>query len=693
MPGTTFQKEDHPLSNQAPPADAIARATELREQIHQHNYRYYILDDPQVSDAAYDALFRELRELEERYPALVTPESPTQRVGADTVTTFTPIQHQVPMLSLDNAFGAGELQDWDRKTKRFLGQDANSNIEYFAELKLDGLSISLTYENGLLQRAATRGNGVTGEDVTPNIRTIRSIPLRIGIKGNSTPPPRLIEIRGEVILHHDEFARINAENEQAGLPTFANPRNAAAGSLRQKDPQVTAERNLNAFFYAVGACEGREFSSQEELLSIYRSWGLRTNPNCRVCEGLEQVLAYTEEWDGGRDQLPYDIDGVVVKVNSFALQADLGFVSRSPRWAIAFKYPPRQARTRVLDIVVQVGMTGAITPVAQLQPVVVGGVTVSRATLHNESEIQRKDVRVGDTVVVQRAGEVIPEVVEVVVSERTGAEREFEMPARCPSCGGPVGRAEGEAVARCINDTCPEKLRQRLQHFVSRDAMDIEGLGGQRIDQLLDAGLVRTPADIYRITREQLLMLERMGDKLADNLINAIDRSRSRPLARVLFALGIRYVGEHTAEVLSEHFGSIDRIVAASVEELSQVHEIGSVIADSVARHFRDAGNLALLNDLRSVGIQFPSAVPAAVTDRFAGKVFVFTGALTLFTREEAEARVKREGGRASGSVSRKTNYVVAGANAGSKLAKAHELGVAVITEEEFLAMLDESTS
>jgi DNA ligase (NAD+) len=710
------------MSSESIPDEIRARVESLRAQINYHNYRYYVLDAPEISDATYDRLFQELRRLEEEYPALITPDSPTQRVGADLTTTFAPITHRTPMLSLDNAFGAEELREWDQKIKRYLGMEPDSPIEYVAELKIDGLSISLTYEKGRLVTAATRGNGITGEDVTPNIRTIRAIPLALVAYApqnaepavasspsqpslfeetapiESSPPspaagiPELIEVRGEIFLSHEEFARINAAAEQAGAPTFANPRNAAAGSVRQKDPRVTAGRNLDAFFYAVGACEGRSFESQQELLQTYRAWGLKTNPHMRVCPDIEAVLEFTQIWDTGRDSLHYDIDGVVVKVNSMAMQRELGFVSRSPRWAIAFKYPPRQAQTVVEDIVVQVGMTGALTPVAILRPIRLGGVMVSRATLHNQDEIDRKDVRIGDTVVVQRAGEVIPEIVEVILSARTGQEMPFQMPSVCPACGAEVVRAEGEAVIRCPNRACPEKSRQRLLRFVSRNAMDIESLGEERIDQLLEAGLVRDAADLYSLTKEQLLPLERMGEKLAGNILAAIEQSKTRPLNRLIFALGIRHVGEHMAETLANHFGTLERLSQATAEELGSVYEVGRATAESVASFFADNDNRHMVERLIAAGVSPQAAEFAPQSDRFAGKTFVFTGTLTQLTREEAEARVKRLGGRASGSVSKSTSYVVAGENAGSKLTKAQQLGVPVLTEEQFLQMCEEET-
>ncbi len=677
------------------------RADELRQELNYHNYRYYVLDQPEISDAAYDKLFRELRDLEDRYPELITPESPTQRVGAEAVTTFEPSPHRVPMLSLANAFGEEELREWDRRVKRFLHLQEDATIEYVAELKIDGLSVNLTYEQGRLVRAATRGNGLVGEDVTNNVRTIRAIPLNLHgphLRGGSngsdrteTGLPSLVEVRGEIFLTHQEFARINTAQEETGAPTFANPRNAAAGSVRQKDPQVTARRRLDAFFYAVGACEGCRLQSQYELLTTYASWGLKTNPNVRVCSGLDEVIAFTEEWRTMKEELHYDIDGVVVKVNSFQLQEELGFVSRSPRWAIAYKYPALQARTRVQDIIIQEGMTGALTPVAVLDPVPLAGVTVSRASLHNEDEIRRKDVRIGDTVVIQRAGEVIPEVVEVVKDARTGDERPFSMPTHCPFCGAEVHRPEGEAVARCPNPRCPEKVKQRLQHFVGRNAMDIESLGGKRIDQLIDAGLIKSPSDLYTLTAEQMLPLERMGEKSVANILQNIEVSKHAPLNRLLFALGIRHVGEHTAEVLADTFGSLDRVMNASVEELAATHEVGQTTAESVTSFFADGDHRRMVEELMERGVRPTASDGAAHSDVLAGKCFVFTGALSLYTRDEAERLAKQNGGRVSGSVSKNTSYVVAGENAGSKLEKAQQLGVPVISEQEFQEMLNGS--
>jgi DNA ligase (NAD+) len=692
------------------PEAALLRVAQLRQQLEEANYRYYALDDPSLSDLAYDALLRELQALEAEYPQILSPDSPTQRIGAQGTTAFDPVSHRAPMLSLDNAFSPEELREWEAKLRRAIGADENYPIEYICELKIDGSAISLTYAQGRFARGGTRGDGDTGEDVTLNLKTIRPIPLQLRPIDNANAPaapqaalslfeeergsagfPDLIEVRGEVFLSHREFAAINAEMEEKGGKTFANPRNAAAGSLRQKDPSITASRHLDIFCYAVGACEGWAFESQRDLLQTYRQWGLRTNPNVRLCPNIDAVLAFCEEWREGKQSLPYDIYGVVIKVNAFDLQRELGQVSRSPRWAIAYKYPALQVRTKIESIAVQVGRTGALTPVANLTPVNVAGVVVSRATLHNEDEIRRKDVRVGDTVVIQRAGEVIPEIVEVVVSERTGAEEEFVFPTLCPVCNGETERPEGEAVRRCINPDCPGKLQTRIEHFVSRNAMDIEGLGEKQIEQLIAQGLIRDFADIYTLEKEPLLAIERMGDKLATKILDNIEKSKRNPLSRLLFGLGIRHIGEHSAEVLANQYSALESLSAATVEELSQVHEIGKTTAESVVAYFADPRHQELLRRLLEAGVAPQSNAVPPVSRAFEGMAFVFTGTLTQLKREEAEAMVKARGGRASGSVSKQTRYVVAGENAGSKLAKAQQLGVAVLTEAEFLQMCAES--
>ena len=700
------------------------RAEELRQQIRRANYLYYAQDEPEISDAAYDSLMKELRALEEQYPELLSADSPTQRVGTDAVTTFTPYPHRVPMLSLDNAFGAEDLRAWEEKLRRAMGAASDLLIEYVCELKIDGLSVNLAYENGRFVAGGTRGDGLMGEDISLNLRTISALPMQLRpAKSEATPPssgkqaekqteagslfdepaedaaasvqasgvPTRIEIRGEVFMSHREFARINADLEEQGGKTFANPRNAAAGSLRQKDPSETAKRRLDVFLYAVGECEGWTFRSQFDLLQTYRAWGLRTNPNVRVCEGIEAVIAFCDEWGGKKTELPYDIDGVVVKVNSFALQRELaGGSSRAPRWAIAYKYPALQVRTKVESIEVQVGRTGALTPVANLTPVALAGVVVARATLHNEDEIRRKDVRVGDTVVIQRAGEVIPEIVEVVVSARTGDEVEFSMPTHCPSCGTEAVKPEGEAVLRCPNEECPKKIQERVKYFASRTALDIEGLGEKQCEQLTQSGLVCDVADLYTLTKEQLLGFERMGDKLATKILANIEASKTCPLNRLITGLGIRHIGEHAGEVLASHFGTLERLQNASVDELAGVYEIGRRTAESIRAFFDQPRNQETLAKLHAAGVRPQAHTNAPQSDRFASKSFVFTGTLVRLKRDEAEAMVKRMGGRASSSVSKQTSYLVAGDEAGSKLTKAQQLGVPVLTEDEFLQMTEE---
>jgi DNA ligase (NAD+) len=703
--------------------EARARAAELREQIDLHNYRYHVLDSPIISDAEYDRLMVELVELESAYPELVTPDSPTQRVGAAPLGAFASHRHRVPMLSLGNCFSIEQLRQFDARVRRHLQWGDEERLDYVGELKIDGLAVSLTYEMGQLTVGATRGDGTTGEDVTQNLRTIRELPLRLhaGDQGQGTagaagaqpaavrverpalddsrqptadsPFPTFVEVRGEVFLTHSEFEKVNREREERDEPVFANPRNAAAGSLRQLDSSITAGRRLQAFMYAVGACEGCVLTSQWELLELLARWGFRTNPYRRLCCSIDEVIEFCDEWERRRGGLPYDIDGVVVKVNDFALQERLGERSRSPRWAIAYKYQPAQATTKIERIIIQVGRTGALTPVAEMTPVEVGGVTVTRATLHNEDEIRRKDIRIGDTVVIQRAGEVIPEVVRVITEARDGDETPFEMPAHCPVCGADVERPEGEAVARCVGIACPAQLERRIRHFASRDAMDIDGLGPAQVEQLVGKGLVRDPADLYFVTKEQLLTLERMADKSAQNLLDAIQASKGRPLPRLIFGLGIRHVGATVARLLAEQFGSLEAIEQADVSALAAAAGIGPEIADSVARFFRQDETRAVLEKLRKAGVAPPPEAPrvAWANSPFAGKTVVFTGTLTGITRSEAEEAVRRLGGKTSSSVSKATSLVVAGESAGSKLTKAQELGVPVITEAEFVQMIGEA--
>jgi len=663
---------------------AAERIRQLRDEINYHNYRYYVLDQPVISDAEYDRLMRELESLEEQFPDLITPDSPTQRVGAKPIAAFASYTHRQPMLSLSNAFGIDELVAFDKRIKRMLEMDPEADIEYVSELKIDGLAVSLTYEDGRFVVGATRGDGFSGEDITTNLKTIKAIPLVL-FEAETAPP--VMEIRGEVFLHHDEFRRINREREEAGEPTFANPRNAAAGSVRQLDPSVTARRNLDIWVYGTGFVQGNGFRTHLDTLEALKKWGFKVNPNTRVCRNLQEVEAYIAEYGEKRESLGYEIDGVVVKANSIELQDRLGYVARSPRWAAAYKFPAMQETTVVRQIFVSVGRTGALTPVAIMDPVEVSGVTVSRATLHNEDEIRRKDVRCGDTVVIQRAGDVIPEVVQVIKEKRTGDEEPFVMPEKCPVCGGRVERPEDEAVARCVNLACPAQVRGRIIHFTSRNALNIEGVGPAQVDQLVERGLVHDPADLYSLTVDDLLTLERMGKKLAQKLYDAIQGSKEPPLDRLIYALGIRHVGEHVAQVLAEHFGSMEAIMDAPESELTAVAEIGPVIAKSISSFFAEPQNREVVKKLREAGVR-PGIQAVQVSAELEGKTFVFTGMLASSTREQAEEIVRQHGGKAASSVSRSTDFVVAGESAGSKLQKARELGVRVITEEEFRRMI-----
>ncbi|MGE5588778.1 MAG: NAD-dependent DNA ligase LigA [Clostridia bacterium] len=665
------------------------RIRKLRDEIEFHNHRYYVLDDPVISDSEYDALMRELVELEAQYPELVTPDSPTQRVGAAPAEAFAAVVHRAPMMSLANVYSVEEIRAFDARVRRALGGEP---VEYVAELKIDGLAVSLTYEDGRFVRGATRGDGTTGEDVTHNLRTIRSIPMRLRLDR-----PISIDVRGEVYMIRREFHRLNEKRRAAGEQLFANPRNAAAGSLRQLDPKVTAARPLDIFVYGIGYVSGAGSAAPEthlEALGLLREAGFRTNPNTRLCRTVDEVVDYCAYWGERRDTLDYEIDGVVVKVNSLAQQERLGATARSPRWAVAYKFPARQAMTMVRDIIVQVGRTGTLTPVAVLDPVELAGSTVSRATLHNEDIIKAKDIRVGDTVVVEKGGDVIPEVVKVVADRRTGAEREFRMPEKCPECGADVVRLEGEAASRCVGGMgCPAQVRETILHFASRDAMDIEGMGPSLVAQLLESGLVKTVADIYDLKLDDIARLERMGKKSAENLLRAIEGSKDRPLHRLVFALGIRHVGERSARDLAERFGTMDRLAAATYEELTGVPDVGPKVAESVLSFFREPRNREILRRLAEAGVNMKET-EKAVTPRespLAGKTVVLTGTLERFTRKEAEEAVLARGGHVSSSVSRKTDYVVVGKDPGSKYDKARELGVTILDEHEFEALLGEA--
>ena len=663
-------------------ANVEARVQSLRRELEEHSYRYHVLDQPIISDAQYDKLMRELEALEAERPDLVTPDSPTQRVGAAPSAAFASVRHRVPMLSLGNVFDEAGFVDFDAKVKRQLGMSLDATVTYAVEPKIDGLSIELVYRDGVLHQASTRGDGSTGEDVTLNARTIKAIPLRLreAFAGE-------LEVRGEVYYPKARFAELNREREEAGESTFANPRNAAAGALRQIDANVTAKRPLSALFYAVAEPARMKPKTHAELTHWLSTLGLPI-PKPTVCEGTEAVLAVYRDTIDKREAYPYEIDGLVVKVNDHALQTDLGFVSRAPRWAIAFKLPAREETTTVESIRVQVGRTGALTPVANLAAVQVGGVTVTSATLHNAEEIARKDVRAGDSVLVRRAGDVIPEVVQVILEKRPADAVPFVFPTACPSCGTTVVRDEGEVVWRCPNAvSCPAQVRERIRHWAGRRAMDIEGLGDKIVNALVDKGLVHDVADLYTLTLEQLTALERFGEKSASNLLSAIASSREQPLSRFIFALGVRHIGETVAARLAEHFRSVDAMLAATLESLDGVHGIGPELAQAWVGHFAVPESRALVAKLLAVGVNPRPPVSTVISTQLAGKAFVVTGTLATMSRDEAHARIAAHGGRVASSVSKKTDYLVAGEAAGSKLAKAQELGVKIISEEELLAL------
>ena len=661
------------------------RVDRLRAEIERHNYLYHVLDDPEVPDAAYDRLMAELRALEQQYPELVVPESPTQRVGGSPVPEFSEVRHHLPMLSLDNAFVREDVEAFDRRVRERLGTD--EQIGYTCEPKLDGLAVSLTYRAGLLALGATRGDGTIGEDVTHNIRTIPTVPLRLGGHGW----PDLLEVRGEVFMSSAGFDEMNRRAIEKGEKIFVNPRNAAAGSLRQLDPRLTALRPLEVYFYGSGKVEGKALPGlHSEILEVLSGWGLRTSPEARVVTGVEGLLGYYEDIGQRRSSLRYQIDGVVYKVDSIEQQRRLGFVARAPRWAIAHKFPADEEMTTVRAIEWQVGRTGALTPVARLEPVFVGGVTVSNATLHNIDELKRKDVRVGDTIVIRRAGDVIPEVVRVIVEKRPAKSSSVRLPQKCPVCGSPVEREEGEAVARCTGAlTCPAQLKESLRHFASRRALDIEGLGSKLIDQLVDSGLVRNPGDLFRLTAGQLANLDRMGERSAANLVESFEHSKQTTFARFLHALGIRDVGEATAEALARHFGTLDSLRGSSMEEIEEVPDIGPITARHVHAFFAEPRNARVIDALIQHKVRWPAAQrPSAGNSPLSGKTVVLTGKLSTMSRDEAGDYVRELGGKVASSVSKNTDYVVVGDDAGSKLKKATQLGVKVLEEDEFLKLI-----
>ena len=661
---------------------AVQRLNELKTEIARHDRLYYVLDNPEISDYQYDQLMRELLAVEEQYPQLVTEDSPSQRVGGEALKQFESYAHRNPLLSLMNAYGTDDLREFHQRICNDLGRET---VEYVVEYKIDGLSIALYYEDGVLRNGVTRGDGVTGEDVTANVRTVKNIPLRLQ---KDLP---VLEARGEVYLPKASFARINEQREKNGEALFANCRNAAAGSIRQLDPKITAQRDLRAFIYTMMHVEGADPQTHSQCVELLKEAGFTTMEPF-VSSDIEAVCDYCVYWGEHRHDLPFDIDGMVIKINSLDDQRMLGNRAKNPRWAIAYKFPPEQGITRIEEIVVQVGRTGAVTPVANLEPVFLAGSTISRATLHNEDFIREKDIRIGDYVVIQKAGEVIPEVVSVVTDRRDGSEQEFLFPQNCPVCGAPLIRVEGEAAWRCSDPmTCPAQVREGIIHFASRDAMNIEGLGPAVITQLLDAGLIRNAADLYYLQKEQLLTLERMGDKSADNLLNSLAASRERTLAQVVYALGIRLVGQNVAKVLARQFPTMEALQKASYDDLVVIDEVGPKIAESVVSYFAQERHIEFLQRLAEAGITMGSdAVPEQKQEKaaFAGKTFVLTGTLPTLDRREASALIEQAGGKTSGSVSKKTDYVLAGESAGSKLTKAQELGITVIDEETFLQML-----
>jgi len=659
-----------------------AEIERLRAELNEANHRYYVLDDPSISDAEYDRLLRRLQELEAGLGEPIPPDSPTQRVGAEPAEGFATVSHALPMLSLENAFDFEEVRQFEARAKRFLGLEGD--LTYTCEPKVDGLAVELVYEGGLLSAASTRGDGLVGEDVTRNVRTIRQIPLRL--QGR---PPELVEVRGEVYIGREDFHRLNQERENEGLSLYANPRNLAAGSLRQLDPTVTAGRPLRFFGYALGRISAAPPAGQSELLRSLAAWGLPVNPDVRLCSGLEAAIEFCREMAERHHRLPYDLDGVVIKVDDLALQERLGAKSRSPRWAVAYKFAAPEEATTVREIEVSVGRTGTLTPIALLEPVVVSGATVSRASLHNQDEVRRKDVRPGDRVLVRRAGEVIPEVVKVLDPDRTGRAEPFSLPDRCPVCSSPVFQIEGEVALRCLNLACPARVKESIRHFASKSGLDIDGLGPKLIDQLVDRGLVKDPADLFNLGLEDLIELERLAEKSADNLLAALERAKRPPLARLIFGLGIRHVGEHLAQVLADEFGSLENLRLADQERLLAIEAVGPQVAESIANFMATQANQDLLARLEAAGVnpQAPAA-RAGLEAPLSGKTLVLTGSLARMTRAEAKAAIQRAGGRVGSSVSQKTDFLVVGAEPGSKLDKARSLGVRILDEDEFLNLL-----
>ena len=657
---------------------AAEKIRALREQIKFHEKKYYVDNDPQISDYEFDQRMKELQRLEEQFPGLITPESPTQRVGEKPVEGFPTVRHKLPMMSIDNCYTVEELREFEQRIQKLLPGQA---IEYVAELKIDGLGISILFQKGKYVQAVTRGDGIQGDDVTANVKTIKSLPLVI-------PRRQDVETRGEIYLPFESFQKINQDREEKGEPVFANPRNAAAGSIRLLDPREVAGRKLDVFLYAL-SISGAEMESQWQNLKTIKELGFKTNPNSRLCRSLDEVVDYWDEWTKKRESLDYDCDGVVIKVNSTEQREALGVTAKFPRWAISFKFPARQATTRLNDIIVQVGRTGALTPVAVLEPVKLSGTTISRATLHNEDEIRRKDIRIGDYVLVERSGDVIPKIVSPMKERRTGKEKKFIFPSRCPVCQAKTFKPEGEAVARCTNPSCPAKLRESILHFSARRAMNIEGLGEALVDQLMEKKLVKAMPDIYSLKYEDLVTLERMGPKSSQNLLQEIEKSKSNDISRLIFALGIRHVGERLAQILAGHFRDIGKLASASREELTGIEDVGPVVAESIAFFFKQPENLELLRMFKEAGLNFASKKTAARKDEpLSGKTFVLTGKLQGSSRDEAKALIEGLGGSVTDSVSSKTSYLVVGEDPGSKLDKARKLGIATLTEAEFLKLL-----
>lgn len=665
--------------------DTKRQILSLRDQLVDHNYRYYVLDDPIISDDKYDRLLRELEHLEKQHPDLITPDSPTQRVGAPPLSNFESIPHQLPMLSLENAMNKEEIRAFDKRLKKKIETD--EPIEYVAEPKLDGIGIELVYENGMFISGSTRGDGFTGENITQNLRTIQSIPLRL--RTDELPSPDLLEVRGEVFISKVGFESLNRTREENGESLFVNPRNAASGSLRQLDSSITASRPLSTYCYQPGTIRDKVYETHLEFLEDLKRWGFPVNPMIQKVNGVEEAIEYHRDMEDKRNNLPYDIDGTVMKINSLTLQEEVGVRSRSPRWAIANKFKAQQVTTVIQDIMPQVGRTGAVTPVARLNPVFVGGVTVTNATLHNQDEINRKDIRIGDTVIIERAGDVIPKVVKVINEKRQNDSKPYSLPDSCPSCGHNVYRPEGEAVARCQNLSCPAQMKGRIEHFVSKNALDIDGIGNKLVDQLVETSLVQTVDDLFKLTLEDLIPLERMADKSARNTISAIESSKQTGFARFLFALGIRNVGEYLSKVLEKHYeGNFHRFMSSKKEELESIFEVGGIVADGIVRFWSDSSNVDVVNSCFSLGVTLSPVELKEKDQVLAGKTFVFTGVLTKFTRKEAQELVESLGGRSSNSVSKKTTFIIAGQSAGSKITKAQEFGVPILSEDDFQKMI-----